>query len=88
MPTNKGKAKNPNDPERIKKLDEMMFGKHWQITLRVIFVTLGTIAIFGSIGYLIDQQLESAPIATISAVVISYPAAQFIIYKVFNKITQ
>jgi len=90
MATNNRKNKHvwPNQTPRQKRLDAMMFSKHWQITIRVVAITLITIATFGFAGYMIDKQLNSKPIATMIAVIGSYPAAQLIIYKVFKKITK
>lgn len=72
----------------LKKLDDMLFSKHWQITIRVVAITLATIAVFGGIGYLVDKFLESSPAFTIIGAVVSYPFAQLVIYKTFKKITK
>ncbi len=74
--------------ERIQRLDQMMFSKHWQITLRVIGITLVTIALFGFIGYSLDQRFDSKPLGLVISIIASFPVSQFIIYKVFKKITQ
>lgn len=74
--------------ERAKKLEQMMFSKHWQITTRVFGITLGIVGIFATIGYLIDQRLASSPIGLIAAILLSYPLSQFLVYKVFKKITK
>lgn len=66
---------------------QMLFAKHWQITLRVIGITLGVMVVFGSAGYYLDQRFGRAPMITIGAVLLSYPLSQYLIYKVFNKIT-
>ncbi len=87
MGTDKGNEKSDKS-KRLKKLDQMMFSKHWLITYRVMIVTLGTIAAFGIGGYYLDTLLNTKPFWLITGVVISYPIAQLILYKVFKKITK
>ena len=82
------KAPKTQKSPRLIRLENMMFSKHWQITLRVIGITVLTIGFFAGIGYLIDQHLSSSPIATITGAILSYPIAQFIVYKTFKKITK
>ena len=88
MAQKKENHQQPEKSERLKKLDQMMFSKHWQITFRVIGITALSIGLFAGGGHLIDTQLNTAPVGLIVGSIIAYPIAQLIIYKVFKKVTK
>lgn len=77
-----------NKSPKLKKYEQMMFNKHWTITIRVFGLTIAIIALCGGIGYFIDKQLSSSPIGLGIGVIIAYPLSQIAVYKVFKKITQ
>ena len=72
-----------------KDLTDYVVGKsHIQVTLRVILITAGSIAIFAFIGYSIDKVLETSPFGFITGILVSFPMTQVIIYKKFAKFSE
>ncbi|MBD3270678.1 hypothetical protein GF376_04075 [Candidatus Peregrinibacteria bacterium] len=80
--------KKPEKSEYSKKMEHLMFNKHYLITFRVIAITIVSIAIFAGIGYLLDQIFQTYPLFLIIGVVSAYPLSQIFTYKVFKKITK
>jgi len=68
-------------------LQELIFSKHLQITLRVAAITLGSIGIFTVGGYALDMQIGTKPLFLIIGLLISFPLSQYLIYKKFRTIT-
>jgi len=68
-------------------LQELMFNKHIQITLRVSAITLGSIILFAGGGLLIDTQIGTKPLFLIIGLLISFPLSQYVIYKTFRNVT-
>lgn len=81
--TEEKREKGPN-PE----LENLMFAKHFQITIRVALITLGGLAIFGGGGYLLDTQFGTKPLFLIIGVVVSYPIIQVALYRTFRSMTK
>lgn len=74
--------------KRPEKLQNVLIGKnHLQITLRVLAITVVTIGAFAGVGYLVDTQLDSKPIAMVIGLVLGFPVTQYIIYKKFRNFT-
>lgn len=61
------------------------FPSHFLITLRVIVITVCSMAVFGGAGYFLDIVTGRAPLFLIVFLIISYPVAQLTIYKVFTQ---
>ena len=68
-------------------LQDLMFSKHIQITLRVAAITLGSILIFSGGGFLLDMQIGTKPLFLILGLVVSFPLSQYIIYRTFRSVT-
>lgn len=76
-----------NGQKATPELQELMFSKHLQITLRVAAITLGSIGIFTGGGYLLDMKFATKPLFLILGLVISFPLSQFLIYKSMREVT-
>jgi len=68
-------------------LEHLMFKGHLQITIRVVAITIATLAIWGGGGYLLDKALATFPLFMIIGLVVAFPLAQLLIYKTFRKVT-
>lgn len=71
-----------------KPLHHLMFAGHLKITIRVLGITIGTMAILGGIGYLLDKQLNTYPTVFIIGLFIAFPITQLAIYKTFKKLSK
>ena len=81
--TEEKREKGPN-PE----LEDLVFAKHFQITIRVVLITVVGMTIFGGGGYLLDQKLGTQPLFLIIGLVTAYPIIQMILYRTFRSITK
>ncbi len=61
-------------------MDELP-GTKISVFIQTVIYTLASIAIFGALGYYLDQKLETSPVILIVAVVVSYPFTQFILFR-------
>ena len=59
--------------------------KHLKLTALTILVSLLSIAICTSIGYLLDQQFSISPTLTIIFFLLSYPLSQVVNIKIIKK---
>jgi F0F1-type ATP synthase assembly protein I len=75
------------DEKKTSKLERLMFSEHYKITLRVITITVGSMAILAGGGYLLDQQLGTYPTMFIAGLVLAFPVTQVVIYKTFKQVT-
>lgn len=62
-----------------------MLAKKSKITMYIVSITIGTIVVFGGLGYLIDYYLGSKPLVMLAMLLISFPINQVIIYKKVKK---
>lgn len=69
-------------------LENLMFGKHFQITIRVVTITVMGMLIFGGGGYLLDKALGTKPLFLIIGLVVAYPVIQVTLYRTFRSITK
>lgn len=59
-----------------------------EITLRVATITMGTMAILGLPAYFLDQTLETWPILFVSALIVSLPFSQYLVYRVMKEYSE
>ena len=69
--------------EKIK--STLMFSEHIRVTTMVVMINVCSIALLGGGGYLLDQSLETQPALAIAGFLLSFPVAQYIIYRWVNK---
>ncbi len=60
---------------------DVMLTKRVQMTISIVVITLGGIALFGGAGYLLDQYLGTEPILLFALIIISFPVTQILLYK-------
>lgn len=70
--------------EDLRRMDKMN-AKRRQMWGNIIIYSLVSIALFGTIGYLLDKWLNTNPILLIVSIVLSFPFTQFILYKKVQK---
>lgn len=68
-------------------LTTLMFSKHYLISIRVIFISILTIAIVGGLGYYLDTITNHKPLFTIISLIIAFPLMQLLIYKSIHNLT-
>lgn len=73
-----------NEPE--KKKEENDFGTAWSesrltVFLQSTFYTIVFIAVFGGLGYWLDQQFDTKPMLFIVGLLIAFPATQIHLYR-------
>ena len=68
-------------------MDELP-GTKISVFIQTVIFTLASIAIFGALGYYLDQKLETSPVILIVAVVVSYPFTQFILFRRLRRFAQ
>lgn len=59
----------------------LLFQRHFEITWRVVTITLGTIFILGGVGYWIDSTFGTRPFGTIVGVFIAFPLSQILLVR-------
>lgn len=64
-------------------MDELP-GAKISVFFQTIVYTLISIAIFGALGHYLDKKLDTAPVILITALVISYPITQIILFRKFR----
>ncbi len=67
---------------------DVMFGKRIQMTISIVLITLGGIALFGGAGYLLDQYFNTKPILLFIFIIISFPLTQVLLYKRARQLTK
>lgn len=60
---------------------DLLFKKHYLITYRLFIIIIGTTAILGGIGYLLDKELGTKPIFSIIGLVLALPVSIILIIK-------
>lgn len=67
---------------------DLMYKKRIQMTKSIVLVTILCIIVFGGVGYLLDNLLETTPILTIVLVILSFPVTQLLLYKRMRQLTK
>ncbi len=60
---------------------DVMLKKRVQMTISIVVITIGGIALFGGTGYLLDQYLGTEPILLFVLIIVSFPLTQLALYK-------
>ena len=60
---------------------EIMMTKRIQMTISIVVITMGGIALFGGAGYLLDQYFGTEPILLFVFIVVSFPLTQLVLYQ-------
>lgn len=67
---------------------EVMMTKRIQMTISIVVITMGGIALFGGAGYLLDQYLGTEPIFLFVFIIVSFPLTQLALYKRVKQLTK
>ncbi len=67
---------------------EVMMTKRIQMTISIVVITMGGIALFGGVGYLLDQYLGTEPIFLFVFIIVSFPLTQLALYKRVKQLTK
>lgn len=67
---------------------DVLLGKRVQMTISIVVITLGGIALFGGAGYLLDQYFGTKPILLFALIIISFPVTQLALYKRVRQLTK
>lgn len=64
-----------------------MYQKRVQMTLSIVVITLFTLGLFGTLGYLLDAYFQTKPILLFVFVFLSFPLNQYLLYKRAKQLT-
>lgn len=73
---------------KLSKVLEFMAGNYMQVTYSVVVLTIGGIALFGFIGYYLDQYFNTKPALLFTFIVLSMPPTQYVLYKRIKQLTK
>lgn len=75
------------DPQK-RSLPAWIFQKHFEITYKVLLITLIPLALFAGGGHLVDKYLHTNPVGMVIGLLIAFPLAQYMVYKTFTSNTK
>lgn len=85
---NFAKKKNISQTPAQKKSSFFLLRHHFQLMWRVTLITVLTMGVLGGTGYILDKNLGRFPLFMAAGLIIAYPVAQIITYKVFKTIAK
>lgn len=82
QPTSEGKNESPKKEKREDMIEStLMFRKHYHVSLMVAMITMGSVALFGYLGYRLDLFLGTKNAFLVLGLLFSFPFSQFALYK-------
>ena len=74
--------------KKANSLYDLMFKRHFEITYRVVYLTLLPLLLFGALGYALDSYFAIKPIGIIAGITMGFIAAQVLIFFTFMSLTK
>lgn len=66
---------------------ELMFGKHFQMTIRIAMINIGTLVIIGGLGYYLDTILKTKPVFLIIGALLTFVVGQILVIQTIKLLT-
>ncbi len=67
--------------------EELMFGKHFQMTIRIALINIGTLVIIGGLGLYLDTLLNTKPLFLIIGALSAFVVGQILVIKTIKLLT-
>lgn len=59
-----------------------------QVTISVVVITVGGVALFGTAGYYLDQYFDTTPVLLFIFIILSFVPTQYVLYKRIKQLTK